>query len=90
MGFLRRLGSIDSAVLPTIGGLLGGASGGAAGEPTAVGDAGAESPYLDYLTHGVARPSAPDGGVPLGKLLGDAGLGQSIDGVPGNLIGSFF
>lgn len=91
MGFLGCLGSIESAVVPTIGGLLGGGgtSGGAAPVPGAEVEAQGESPYLDYLRQRGGAP-AGDSGVPLGQLLGEAGLGQSIDGVPGNLIGTFF
>ena len=87
MGFLRRLGSIESAVVPTIGGLLGDAGGAGGGGPSSAGgNAAGENPYMTYLNEGVG----PGMGVPLGQLLGEAGLGQSLDGLPGNLIGTFF
>jgi hypothetical protein len=90
MGFLSCLGSIESAVLPTIGGLLGGVSAGGGAATSTAGDAGGASPYMEYLKQRVAEEPSPEAGVPLGQLLGEAGLGQSIDGLPGNLIGSFF
>jgi len=94
MGFLSCLGAIESAPLPTIGGLLtSGAGAGAARNPSSEsGGAVAtnDSPYMAYLQDGASPPRSAEAGVPLGQLLGEAGLGQSIDGVPGNLIGTFF
>jgi len=95
MGFLSCLGSIDSATRPAIGGLLGGVSPGGGAASAGDREAGGENPYMDYLRRGGgpaarAHEASAEAGVPLGQLLGEAGLGQSIDGIPGNLIGTFF
>ncbi len=92
MGFLSCLGAIESAPLPTIGGLLNSSAGAGASRNPLPGGAAttADSPYMTYLQEGASPPPASAEGVPLGQLLGEAGLGQSIDGVPGNLIGTFF
>lgn len=91
MGFLSCLGAIESAPLPTLGGLLtSGAGAGVARDPSPDPSGANDSPYMTYLQQGASPPRSAEAGTPLGQLLGEAGLGQSIDGLPGNLIGTFF